>query len=344
MVDTGTTNPIAYALYLRATDVFNRRAAGELLNAIKLLEEAVALDPTFARAYSRLGALHVLTPDYLNVPNRTANEAATVNARRALALQPRMAEPHAVIASALDNEFRFTEARAEFEKALANDPMDVTSNFWLAVNFRRTGYERARATRLERVLELDPLMPNALNHYGNVLEGQGDLGRARATLERAKELGAANSDIYLWLVSLRQGRTTEARAELERGIKTFGANLPVGTSATIAAGVIEEGGARVRALELVRSLVAQPNYADSGILACALSLLGAPDEALAMIAKQLMNSSAWNMGIWGSTGQAARTSPAFPEFARKIGFAALWDQYGAPDICKKSGTGNYVCE
>jgi hypothetical protein len=101
LVDAGTTNPIAYALYLRATDVFNRRASGELLNAIKLLEEAVALDPTFARAYSRLGALHVLTPDYLNVPTRTAIEAATVNARRALEIQPRVAEPHAVIANAL---------------------------------------------------------------------------------------------------------------------------------------------------------------------------------------------------------------------------------------------------
>ncbi len=75
-----------------------------------------------------------------------------------------------------------------------------------------------------------------------------------------------------------------------------------------------------------------------------LSLLGAPDEALAMIAKQPMNSSAWNLAIWGATGQAARTSPAFPEFARKIGYAALWDQYGPPDLCRKNEKGDYVCE
>jgi tetratricopeptide (TPR) repeat protein len=220
----------------------------------------------------------------------------------------------------------------------------VTSNFWFATALGQAGYGRARAARLERVLELDPLMPNALNHYGNVLERQGDLGRARATLERAKELGAANTDIYLWMVSLRQGRTTEARAELERAIDTFGANLPMGTSATIAAGVIEEGDARARALALVRSLVAQPDYADSGILAYALSLLGAPDEALAIIAKQPMNSSAWGDGIWGSTGQAARNSPAFPEFARRVGYAALWDQYGPPDFCRKDANGDYRCE
>ena len=344
LVDAGTTNPIAYALYLRATDVFNRRAGGEFLNAIKLLEEAVALDPTFARAYSRLGALHTLTPEYLNVPHRTANEAATVNARRALELQPRLAEPHAVIAHALQRQFRFTDARAEYEQALANDPMDVISNFWFAAALGQAGYGRARAARLERVLELDPLMPNALNHYGFVLEQQGDLDRARTTLERAKELGAANTDIFLGIVSLRQGRTTEARAELERGIDTFGANLPPGAGATIAAGVIEDGEARARALALVRSLVAQPDYADFGILAYALSLLGAPDEALAMIAKQPMNSSVWNQGIWGSTGQAARTSPAFPEFARKGGFAALWDKYGPPDLCKKDVSGDYRCK
>jgi len=43
-------------------------------------------------------------------------------------------------------------------------------------------------------------------------------------------------------------------------------------------------------------------------------------------------------------GQASRSSPAFPEFARKVGFAELWDQYCPPDLCKKNDQGDYVCE
>jgi TolB-like protein/Flp pilus assembly protein TadD len=344
LVDTGTTNPVAYALYLRASDSFTRRAASEFLNAINLLEEAVALDPDFARAWSRLGALHVLTPDYLNIENRIAEEAAIASAKRALALQPNLAEPHAVLGQIHSQALRFREARAEYEQALAIDANDLTANLWYAIELGNTGYQRAKAVRLERLLELDPLLPNALNHYADVLTIKGDLDGARKNLERAAELGAANGDIFLWSVSLGQGRRAEARAELERGIRTFGAKLPPTAAPVIAAGILDGGEAGVRALALVRDLVAQPAHADSGMLAQALIRLGAPDEALAMMATQPMNSSVGINVIWRLGGKPARTSPAFAEFARKVGYAALWDQYGPPDLCRKDANGDYRCE
>jgi TolB-like protein/Flp pilus assembly protein TadD len=344
LVDTGTTNPVAYALYLRASDVFTRRASSEFLNAIKLLEEAVALDPSFARAWSKLGALHAITPDYLNIPNRVAEEAATASARRALALQSNLAEPHAVLGQVHAQDMRFAAARAAYEQALAIDANDLTANLWYALELGNTGYQRAKAARLEHVLELDPLLPNALNHYGDVLMIRGDLDGARKALERAKELGAPNGDIFLWSVSLAQGRRNEARAELERAIRTFGANLPPTAVPVIAAGIIDEGEPRARALALVRGLVAQPAYSDSGMLAQALIRLGAPDEALAMMARQPMNSSNGLNMVWRLGGEAARTSPAFAEFARKVGYAALWDQYGPPDLCRKDANGDYRCE
>lgn len=112
----------------------------------------------------------------------------------------------------------------------------------------------------------------------------------------------------------------------------------------IAAGILDEGEARARALALVRSLVAQPVYADSGILAQGLIRLGAPEEALAMMAKQPMNASVGANTIWRLGGEGARTSPAFPEFAREIGYAALWDEYGPPDLCRNDASGDYRCE
>jgi TolB-like protein len=344
LVDSGTANPEAYALYLRATDVFNRRAGGEFLNAIKLLEEAVALDPNFARAWSRLGALQVLMPEYVGADLTASIDAAESNALHALALQPEFAEPHGVIGAARLRLHRFVEARESFEQALAIDADDVTSNFWYSVFLSISGYGRARVERLEHVLALDPLLPNALNHYGNVLALRGDLDGARQTLERAKSLGGANTDIFLAFVSLSQGRISEARAELERAVDTFGPTLPPGTGAIVATGVLDDGEPRARALHEVRKLVSQPVGADSGVLAWALILLGAPDEALAMIAQQPMNANAWHDALWSPRGQAARTSPAFPEFARKIGFAALWDQYGPPDLCRKESNGDYRCE
>ena len=39
-----------------------------------------------------------------------------------------------------------------------------------------------------------------------------------------------------------------------------------------------------------------------------------------------------------------RRLPAFAAFARKAGFADLWDRYGAPDLCHKNAASDYVCE
>lgn len=107
-----------------------------------MLEEAVTLDPNFARAFSKLGDLHALTPDYLNIDNRIAEEAATANARRALALQPNLVEPRAVLGQVHIPSLRFREARAEYEQALAIDAHDLTANLWYAIPefARKMGY------------------------------------------------------------------------------------------------------------------------------------------------------------------------------------------------------------
>jgi TolB-like protein/Flp pilus assembly protein TadD len=345
LVDAGTSNAQAYALFLHASGVFNRRDSAEFLNAIKLLEEAVALDPDFARAWSKLGALHVLSPEYLGTDLDASTTAAESHARRALALQPRSAEPHAIIAyAAMNRHHGWVAARAAMEQALAIEPDDPTSNLWYAVHLSVTGYQRARTERLEHLLAIDPLLPNALNHYGAALEWAGDLDRARQALERARELGAANSDVFLAFVDLRQGRVAEARIGLARAVDFFGPRLPAGTGGIIADGILDDGDPRARALEHVRALVAKPATANSGILAWALILLGAHDEALAMVAQRPLNAHAWHAALWSPRGRAARASPAFPEFARRVGFAELWDRHGPPDLCHKDVNGDYRCE
>jgi hypothetical protein len=40
---------------------------------------------------------------------------------------------------------------------------------------------------------------------------------------------------------------------------------------------------------------------------------------------------------------AALTAPEFPEFARRSGMASAWDKFGPPDLCRKDGSGDYVC-
>jgi hypothetical protein len=128
------------------------------------------------------------------------------------------------------------------------------TNLWYTVHLSLTGYQRARKEQLEHLLAVDPLLPNALNHYGALLEWAGDLDRARQVLECARELGVANSDIFMAFVELRQGRVAEAGKALERGVNFFGARLPPGSGHIIADGILDEGDARGRALQLHRRI------------------------------------------------------------------------------------------
>ncbi|MEO6228436.1 MAG: hypothetical protein ABIO61_11360, partial [Thermomonas sp.] len=302
------------------------------------------LDPDFARAYSKLAALQILAPHYLGTDLATSTRAAESNARRALVLQPDLAEPRAVIAFSFDLQKRYLAARAEYEKALAIEPDDLLTNFWFSTHLMETGYLGERVARLQRVLALDPLLPNALNHFGATLEWQGDLQGARQAMERAKTVGSANSDLTLGFVSLRQGRTVEAKAELARALDLFGANLPRGTGDIIASGVVEGGEGRLVALKRVRELAALPASRNEGVLAWALMLFGEHEHTFAMIVDRPLTTDMWNSVLWSPRGKAARTSPAFPEFARKVGFVDVWERYGPPDLCKKDASGDYRCE
>ena len=71
LVNAGTSNPEAYALYLKATATFDKRDGAHMPEAIKQLQQAVALDPGYARAYSRLATLQAILPTY--VPSELAH-------------------------------------------------------------------------------------------------------------------------------------------------------------------------------------------------------------------------------------------------------------------------------
>ncbi len=140
LIDVGTSDPDAYATYLRATDVFNRRDATGYEEAIAALEQALQRDPQFARAH----------------------------AEQALRLNPTLAEPHAVLGVVHQGARRYGEAHAAFERALQLDAADDAANLWSALLHCNTGHITRCESGLERTLEIDPLLPNALNWRGRL--------------------------------------------------------------------------------------------------------------------------------------------------------------------------------
>ena len=116
-----TDNPEAYRLYLRASELLHKRDYEHAGDAIEWLEQAVALDPKFARARSQLALVQMV----LNIrdPKRTAE--AERHARAAMAMDPQLAQPVYVLGLTLRYARRWAESRPYFDRAVQMAPRDA---------------------------------------------------------------------------------------------------------------------------------------------------------------------------------------------------------------------------
>jgi serine/threonine-protein kinase len=156
-----TKDMAAYDLYVRATEAIdlapNSQNEGKnLRQAISLLDQAIAHDPTFFNAYCKLATAHdqlyLFGEDH--TPARLALAEKAVNT--ALRLRPDAAEAHLALAGHLYTKLDYDGARAEIaiaRRALPNHPATFELSGYID---RRQGRWQESKRNLERALELDP--------------------------------------------------------------------------------------------------------------------------------------------------------------------------------------------
>jgi len=128
-----TDNIQAYGLYLRGRYAWNKRNSEGVIEGIKFFEEAIALDPSYALAYTGLADSYSLHIDYRNVPVHEGHEKAKFYARKAIELDESLAEAHASLAwSLFIYDWRWEEAEREFRRAIELDPRYAPAHQWYA--------------------------------------------------------------------------------------------------------------------------------------------------------------------------------------------------------------------
>ena len=108
-------------------------------------------------------------------------ERAMGAARRAISLDPNLAEAHAALGRGLMISLRMAEAEAELRRAVELNPSDVLAQLWLGewLAIRRRPDEAA--VLAQRAGELDPLSSRTMTTTGFVLglAGKDELAAAR---------------------------------------------------------------------------------------------------------------------------------------------------------------------
>jgi len=153
-----TNNITAFELYARAEDLIaSNDTKANLLEAVDLLNQAVARDPSFFKAYCLLAATHdrLYFFGYDHTPARLALAEAAI--QEALRLHPDGGEVHLARAGHLYRGFLDYEgALAELEIAAKTLPNDARVFELKGYIQRRQGKQEEAVRSLESAIDLDP--------------------------------------------------------------------------------------------------------------------------------------------------------------------------------------------
>jgi tetratricopeptide (TPR) repeat protein len=274
-----------------------------------------------------------------------APDVVTREARVAMELDPTLAEPHAAIGQLLFTQRRFSDARAAYARALQIDAADSAANFWLGTLLSSTGYAKASAEILDKLLARDPMLPNALLWRGWVHLQLGEIDEAERSIRRAADAGLPSVGLALAHVAQARGDNGALVEWLGKGLQPFVSDLPAESAQVIASGTVGTPPQRAAAITVIQDYLATQPRITSGAVPLALVWLGQPERALAVVQeKPTRNDTVFLPSLWTAAGRSARRLPQFSAFLRQIGLADFWDKVGAPDLCRKNESGDYVCD
>ena len=154
-----TDNPEAFRLYLKGRYFWNKRTEENIRKSIEYFNEAIALDPDYALAYTGIAdAYIILGTGFTTAPTSELLPPAKQAALKALAIDDESAEAHTSLATLKERyEWDFTGAEQEYKRAIELNPEYATAHhryalfLWMMKRFDEANAEFTRAR------ELDPL-------------------------------------------------------------------------------------------------------------------------------------------------------------------------------------------
>jgi tetratricopeptide (TPR) repeat protein len=138
-----------------------------------------------------------------------------MHARKALELEPELAEGHFALAGSLFLQFDWAGAEVEFRKAVESNPRDAQIRQLYAYFLLTVGRFDEALSQSAAGMRIDPFYPwLAMNHATALFE----LGRSEEALAEARQIVESESATpnALGWIYLRLGREQEALAEFER--------------------------------------------------------------------------------------------------------------------------------
>jgi serine/threonine protein kinase/Tfp pilus assembly protein PilF len=219
----------AYESFARGMMNLRLASRDSIERAIAAFEHATRHDPEYALAWAALGGAYSLKGSFLSLTDLI--EQAIEIERRALSIDPDLADAHTWLGAALLNLGRTEEAIAAMREAIRLEPDNGQAHQALARAYWVGKGDFASAIpEFERAIALNPDAGYSYLQLGLLLAWQGQFERAEEVCKRAVELqdqyisGNAGLQVVgangrLGYVYYLQGRYDDALREYERGLQ-----------------------------------------------------------------------------------------------------------------------------
>jgi serine/threonine protein kinase/tetratricopeptide (TPR) repeat protein len=216
-----TVNPRAYDAYLRGRHLWAERTAEAAVGARVYFEQALREDPNFALAYSGLA-------DYYGVSwlVKWNQPLAETYARKAVALEPDLAEAHASLGVTCAYQRKFAEAEKELKRAIELNPNYAMAHHWYSLHLLTLGRLTEALAENDRARQLDPFSLPINFLRGSILLSLHEYDRAAEQLETAAAINPQSALPHVDLARIYwiEGKVPDALAE-ERKMAAL-AHLP----------------------------------------------------------------------------------------------------------------------
>jgi tetratricopeptide (TPR) repeat protein len=319
METTHSVDPTAYEAYLQGRYWAGKHGAESLRKAQGYFERAIAIDSTFAPAWSDLAASLLRQGLFFADQEQKLAQAETA-VRRALSLDPDSGAAHAALGDLHLARWQWKDGESEILRAIELQPGSAAAHlaYWRLLMRLRRFDESLREIELAR--SLDPVSANIVANYGAQMQFMERYEEAIAACRQALEIDPdfALAHSYAWFSYHQLGRDPERG----KALRAWLATEDFGELASELDSHLASDGYSATLSWLANSLdrMRDDPRADVGFVASLLAQAGELDKAMEWLERGYERRE-WVMGWIAAQQDLAplRGRPDFRALVRRVG-------------------------